>query len=203
MRMAGFSPVGRIACPPSHREAATLRDVPVLPARLETARLAARPPAPADARALLAVYEDADAVRWLYPDGVAPSVADMEHMVDVDLAHWRAHGFGRWVWVERDSGALVARCGPRLALLDRRADVEIHWSVRADRRRRGLAAEAAEAAIAACFDRLGVRCVTALTHVDNAASERVARAVGFGPERVVEHAGAPHTLHRRPGGGAP
>jgi RimJ/RimL family protein N-acetyltransferase len=176
--------------------------VPALPARLETARQAARPPTPDDARALLAVYEDADAVRWLYPDGLVPTVADMEHMVDHDLAHWRAHGFGRWVWVERDDGALVARCGPKLALVDGRADVEIHWSVRADRRRRGLAAEAAGAAIAACFERLGLRCVTALTHVDNAASASVARALRFAPEGVVEHAGAPHTLHRRGDHGA-
>jgi RimJ/RimL family protein N-acetyltransferase len=101
------------------------------------------------------------------------------------------------VWFERDGGALVARCGPRLALLGGVAEVEIHWSVRADRRRRGLAVEAAEAAIAACFDGLAVDSVTALTHVENAASERVARALGFTPERVVEHHGAPHRLHRR------
>ena len=171
--------------------------VAVLPTRVDTPRLRARPPAAADVPALLAVYEDPDSVRWLYGGGPRPRPEDIAHMVELDAAHWRAHGFGRWVWAEREGGALVARCGPKLALVEGRPDVEIHWSVRADHRGRGLAREAAGAAIDACFDDLGLASVTALTHVDNAASERVARALGFAPERVVEHAGAPHWLHRR------
>ena len=170
--------------------------MPDLPPRLDTDRLVARPPAPADVAALVAVYDDAESVRFLYA-GDPPGPADIAHMVATDTAHWHAHGYGRWVWFERDGGALVARCGPRLALLGDAADVEIHWSVRADRRRRGLAVEAAEAAIAACFDGLAVGSVTALTHVENAPSERVARALGFMREGVVEHHGAPHRLHRR------
>jgi RimJ/RimL family protein N-acetyltransferase len=171
--------------------------MPGLPERLATVRLVARPAAPADAAALLAVYDDPESVRFLYARGAPPGRADIAQMVDVDVAHWRAHGYGRWVWLERDGGALVARCGPRVAVLGGAAEVEIHWRVRTDRRRRGLAVEAAEAAIAACFDGLGVDSVTALTHVDNAASERVARALGFAPEGLVEHHGAPHRMYRR------
>jgi RimJ/RimL family protein N-acetyltransferase len=171
--------------------------MPRLPERLDTDRLVARPAAPADATALLAVYDDADSVRFLYGGGEPPGRADIAHTVEVDAAHWRAHGYGRWVWFERAGGALVARCGPKLALLAGGPEVEIHWSVRADRRGRGLAVDAAAAAIAACFDGLGIDSVNALTHVENAASERVARALGFAPERVVVHHGAPHRLHRR------
>jgi ribosomal-protein-alanine N-acetyltransferase len=170
----------------------------LVPPEIRSDRLTARPPAPGDVPALHALYRDADAVRWLSP-GAEPTEARIVEMVEVDLAHWRAHGFGRWVWCERDSGELVARAGPRLAVVGGCPDVEIHWSVRADRRRRGLAAEAAEAAVRACFDEPALRLdsVTALAHPDNAASHGVMRAVGFAYERPVEYHGAPHAVYRR------
>jgi|tagenome__1003787_1003787.scaffolds.fasta_scaffold19222476_1 ribosomal-protein-alanine N-acetyltransferase len=104
------------------------------------------------------------------------------------------------MWQERDTGEVVARCGPKLDLRGGRPEVDIHWAVRADRWRRGLAAEAAEAVVRACFQRLGAESVTAVVGVDNAPSQSLAVALGFAYERDVDHFGRPHRLYRRRAG---
>ena len=107
------------------------------------------------------------------------------------------------MWHERDTGEVVARCGPKLDLRGGRPELDLHWTVRADRHRRGLAAEATEAVVRACFAGLGAESVTAVVRVDNMASQALAQALGFAYEREVEHFGQPHRLYRRrrPGAG--
>jgi RimJ/RimL family protein N-acetyltransferase len=168
-----------------------------MPADMETIRLAARPPRAGDVAAMLAVYGDPSVAARLYPDARPRAEHEVAAMIDADLAHWAAHGFGRYVWVERASGEPIARCGPRFALIAGRPEVDVHWAVRPDRHRRGFAADAAETAIRACFDVLGVESVTARARVDNAASQAVMAALRFGYEREVEHLGDPHRLYRR------
>jgi [ribosomal protein S5]-alanine N-acetyltransferase len=171
--------------------------VPAMPAEIETTRLAGRPPRPGDVAAMHALYGDPAVAARLYPDARPRTEEEVRAMIEADLAHWAAHGFGRYVWAERATGAVVARCGPRLALIAGRPEVDVHWSVHPDRHRRGYAAEAAEAAIRACFDVLGLESVTARARFDNAASHAVMAALGFRYEREVEHLGDPHRLYRR------
>jgi RimJ/RimL family protein N-acetyltransferase len=168
-----------------------------MPTDLATSRLLARPPRTGDVAAMLAIYGSPDVAARLYPDGRPRTSAEVRAMIESDLAHWRAHGFGRLAWVERDTGELVARCGPKLAILGGRPEVDVHWTVRPDRHRRGYAREAVEAVVRACFAELGLESVTARARFDNLASEGVARAAGFAYERDVEHLGAPHGLFRR------
>jgi RimJ/RimL family protein N-acetyltransferase len=169
----------------------------MMPLELETARLVARPPRADDVPALLALYGDPVVAARLYPDGSPRTEAQLGPQLEADIAHWRAHGFGRFMWHERDTGEVVARCGPRHALCGGRPEIDLHWAVRADRHRRGFAAEAAEAVVRACFAALGVESVTAVVGVDNAPSQSLARALGFAYERDVEHFGMPHRLFRR------
>jgi RimJ/RimL family protein N-acetyltransferase len=168
-----------------------------MPTELETTRLVGRPPRTDDVPALLALYGDPGVAARLYPDGRPRTEAQLRPQLDADLAHRRAHGFGRFMWHERDSGEVVARCGPKLALRGGRPEIDLHWTVRADRHRRGIAAEAADAVVRACFAGLEVESVTATARVDNAASQALARALGFAYERDVEHLGGPHRLYRR------
>jgi [ribosomal protein S5]-alanine N-acetyltransferase len=171
----------------------------MMPLEIETPRLAGRPPRADDVPALLALYGDPAVAARLYPDGSPRTEAQLGPQLEADIAHWRAHGFGRFMWHERDTGEVVARCGAKLALRGGRPELDMHWTVRADRHRRGLAAEAAEAVVRASFDGLGAESVTAVVRVDNAASQAVARALGFAYERDVQHFGLPHRLYRRRG----
>jgi len=52
----------------------------------------------------------------MYPDSRPRTEAQLAPYLEADLAHWRAHGLGRFMWHERDTGEVVARCGPKLAL---------------------------------------------------------------------------------------
>jgi RimJ/RimL family protein N-acetyltransferase len=168
-----------------------------MPTEIETERLVGRLPRVADVDAMTAIYGHPDVAARLYPDGRPRTSNELRVMIDSDLAHWRAHGFGRLHWVERDSGAIVARCGIHHAIAGGRAELDTHWTVHPDRQRRGYAAEAAEAAVAACFAALGVESVTARARLDNAASQAVARSLGFAYERDVQHLGSAHHLYRR------
>jgi RimJ/RimL family protein N-acetyltransferase len=174
--------------------------VDAMPTTLETARLVGRPPRPGDVPALLALYGSPEVAARMDPDGRPRTEAQLRPGLAADLAHWEAHGFGRFMWHERDTGEVVVRCGPKLALRGGRPELDMHWTVRVDRHRRGLAAEAAEAVVRACFDDLGAASVTAVVRVDNAPSQALARALGFGYERDVEQFGQPHRLYRRRAG---
>jgi RimJ/RimL family protein N-acetyltransferase len=169
----------------------------MIPLELETPRLVARPPRPDDVPALLALYGDPVVAARLYPDGSLRTEAQLRPQLEADIAHWRAHGFGRFMWHERDTGEVVARCGPKHALCGGRAEIDLHWAVRADRHRRGLAAEAAGAVVRACFAGLGVESVTAMASLANTPSQGLARRLGFAYERDVEHLGTAHRLYRR------
>jgi RimJ/RimL family protein N-acetyltransferase len=168
-----------------------------MPTELETTRLVARPPRGDDVPAMLALYGSPEVAARLYPDARPRTEAQLRPQLEADLAHWRAHGFGRFLWHERDTGEVVVRCGSKLALRGGRPELDLHWTVRADRRRRGLAAEAARAVVRACFAGLEAGSVTAVVRVDNAASQGLARALGFAYEHEVEHLGSPHRLYRR------
>jgi RimJ/RimL family protein N-acetyltransferase len=168
-----------------------------MPTALETTRLVGRPPRADDVPALLALYGTREVAARMYADGRPRTEAQLGPYLAADLAHWQGHGFGRFMWHERDTGEVVARCGPKLALRGGRPELDLHWTVRPDRHRRGLAAEAVEAVVQACFDGLRAESVTAVVRVDNAPSQALARALGFAYERDVEHFGRPHRLYRR------
>jgi RimJ/RimL family protein N-acetyltransferase len=157
---------------------------------VRTARLIARRPRSGDAPALAAIYATPEAERWL-------PARDPVDMLARDLANWERDGFGRWYWEERDSGELVARCGPGPADIEGVAEVELHWSVRPDRFGRGYATEAAVAAAEAYLAEQQAASVVAFAHVGNLPSQAVARRAGFTREREFVLDGQPYVLYRR------
>jgi ribosomal-protein-alanine N-acetyltransferase len=164
---------------------------------VRTERLIGREPRRCDAPAIEAIYGEPEVARWTVPGGRPLGLAESTAMIDRDLAHWRAHGFGRWSWFAMDSSQLVARCGPKLLLLDGRPELELHWAVLPQAQGQGFAAEAAEAAAETCLHVLGAESVVAFAHAGNAASQGVASAAGLRFERPFELDGEPYVLFRR------
>jgi RimJ/RimL family protein N-acetyltransferase len=164
--------------------------------KLTTVRLVARPPLPGDADALVAIYRHPGVARWFWP-GRLPDDDDIATMLRRDREHWREHGFGRWYWAERGSGEVVAKCGPRFKVVEAAEEVSMHWAVRPDRHRRGIAAEAVEAAVTDAFRAVGCASLVAIAHVDNRASQALAERAGFRRERRVRDKGEPCALFRR------
>jgi RimJ/RimL family protein N-acetyltransferase len=163
--------------------------------QLTTVRLVARPPLPDDADALAAIYRHHGVARWFW--GRIPDDDDIATMLRRDRAHWRDHGFGRWYWVERGGEEVVAKCGARFKVVEGAEEVSMHWAVRPDRQRRGIAAEAVEAAVTDAFCVVGCASLVAIAHVDNRASQALAEHAGFRRERRVRDNGKPCVLFRR------
>ena len=122
-------------------------------------------------------------------------------MVDGQIARmaadWRTHGFGFYAFADRGSGALVARGGPHPQQVDGTEEVEIGWTVAADRWGEGLATELGAASLDVAFGPLGLVDVVSFTLPDNVASRRVMEKLGFAYERDILHAGRPHVLYRK------
>ena len=124
------------------------------------------------------------------------SAAETRRFLQANLAHWKRHGFGLFVFRERASGAFVGRGGLRHVEIDGGKEIELAYAVMADFWRQGLASEMAAAILRVAGDTIGSSDIVAFTLTTNAASRRVMEKLGFRFERDIVHAGLPHVLYR-------
>jgi RimJ/RimL family protein N-acetyltransferase len=163
----------------------------------QTRRLVARRPTPDDRALYHAHLTKPEVERWLRPSPLPPFDAPaLDELLDGDLAHWADHGFGPWILVERGRGSFAGRGGLAWTTVEGVAEIELPWSIEPRLHGRGLATEAAVAAVEQARE-LGFDHVIALTLPDNVASQRVAHKAGFEQDGECLHAGMPHLLFRR------
>ena len=163
--------------------------------RRRTARLLLRPPEDADLDALACMHADPVVMETL---GGVRSEAATATLLEVSREHWRQHGYGYWVAVDRESGRFAGRGGLRRVEIDGRDEVEIGYAFASDFWGRGLATELARESARVAFDELRLEALVCFTLPDNRASRNVMEKVGFGYERDFEWAGLPHVLYRLP-----
>jgi RimJ/RimL family protein N-acetyltransferase len=142
----------------------------------ESRRLFCRHVRADDVDALLAVYGDADAMRWV-GDGEPLTRAQCAEWVAVCARNYRTRGYGLSALVERASGDTIGFCG--LVHPAGQAEPELKYALRRDHWGRGLATEAARAMLAYARERLGLRHVIATAYPQNLASLRVLRNAGM------------------------
>jgi [ribosomal protein S5]-alanine N-acetyltransferase len=153
-----------------------------------------RPPESRDEANYRRLLFDAAVAPWLRPKPLRPfTEADPPALLVRDLRHWESHGWGPWV-VEED-GAFAGRAGLNTTRVAGEQAVEIAWALLGAAHGRGLATEAARAAVAAARD-LGLAEVVSFTLPGNAASRRVMEKAGLRFEREITHGGLPHVLYR-------
>lgn len=148
---------------------------------LETDRLILRGPRPADLAPFVDFYASEERTRF-NSGPLAPDVAARKFVALV--AHWRAHGYGRWIVEEAETGGYCGHAG--MLAPSRRIAPRLTWSLTATAEGRGIAFEAATAARAWAFKALGAPSLVSLVHPDNARSIALAGRLGA----VVEGAGA-------------
>jgi RimJ/RimL family protein N-acetyltransferase len=158
------------------------------PERVETDRLVLRRPGDRDRGAWLGIWTDPAVWAALMPGrGADPAfaLARFEHHLD----HWGRHGFGLWLAEERATRTIAGWCGaahpdfvPELA-----HEVEIGWTLRRPFWGRGLASEAAAAAVQTAFEHLTLERVIALVAPGNRRSLDVARRLGMEHDRDAVH----------------
>lgn len=162
----------------------------------QTRRLLARKPTEEDRALYHAHFSRPQVERWLRPSPLPPFNAQLiDELIDGDRTHWEDHSFGPWILIERETGAFAGRAGLAWTSVEGRAEVELPWSIEPHLHGRGLATEAAAAAIEWARD-LDFDQVVALTLPHNVASQRVAQKAGFCQDGECMHAGLPHLLFR-------
>lgn len=156
---------------------------------LTTDRLSIRPFALADRRAMQAIYDEPEVMRFIDTRGEDPST-----WVEGYVAHQRLHDYGFWAVEDRVTGELIGEAG--FGPLDGVGpELELGYLLRREAWGRGLATEVARVCMAAAFDGLGLEEVVAVVDVGNDASLRVLRKVGFAHERLREvHGRRQHVL---------
>jgi RimJ/RimL family protein N-acetyltransferase len=160
---------------------------------VETARLVGEPLCARHREGLLGILADPRVGAML---GGPATPADVDAHIATMEAHWREHGFGWYAWHDRETGALVARGGPKRAHVAGRDEVEIGWTVAPARWKQGLATELGAASIAHAFGPLGLADVVSFTLPSNVASRRVMEKLGFVYECDTDYRGWPHVLYR-------
>lgn len=144
--------------------------------RLDTERLVLRPFRADDIDAYAEMCADPEVMRYLSATGAVLSREDAWRQMAMFAGHWTLRGYGMWAIEERSSGQFVGRAG--LHYPEGWPDREVGWALRREHWGRGIAFEAARAAIACAFDTLGWRRIISLIHPENRRSIALAHRLG-------------------------
>jgi ribosomal-protein-alanine N-acetyltransferase len=138
--------------------------------RVETSRLRLRAFTPADLDELHLITRDPEVMRYI-GDGHPLTREETERNLSRIICAFRRRGFGRWALVRKETGALAGYCG--LSRGSEEFGVELAYLLAKSEWGKGLATEAASAALRYGFERLGLGAIAALTRPENARSRRV------------------------------
>lgn len=146
---------------------------------IETERLILRRfqrPEDRDAFALLAT--DHEVMQWL---GGVLTRPEADARIDRVEASWEVNGYGRYLVERRSDGAFLGWCGvmPAFETLPIAGAPEMGWRLVRDAWGEGYATEAAAAAIADGFQRMGFAQILAFTNPTNLRSQAVMRRLGM------------------------
>lgn len=127
---------------------------------------------------LLAVYGDADAMRWV-GDGLAISREQCEKWVEVTLGNYQRRGYGMFALEEKTTGRVVGFAG--LVHPGGQEEPEIKYAFLRSHWGQGLASEAAKGLVEYGQRAHGLNHIIATAAPANVASHQVLRKAGFTP----------------------
>ena len=163
--------------------------------RLTTERLLLRGFAPEDFEPYARMMADADVTRFL-GDGSPLSRAEAWRQMAMFVGHWVLRGYGLWAVEERATGQFLGRIG----CLEPEGfpAFEIAYTLAPWAWGKGYAREGAAASLRWARETLGRDEIVSVIRPANAASIRVATALGATPDGTVEFFGAPAVIYRYP-----
>lgn len=141
----------------------------------QTRRLVCRRIAPEDALAMLRVYGDSEAMRWV-GDGSVLDLAQCHEWISVTLHNYVAKGYGMFALECGQSGSVIGFCG--IVHPGGQTAAEIKYALHRAHWGQGLATEAVNALLEVA-PRLGLRQVIATTAPENLASHAVLQKAGM------------------------
>lgn len=151
---------------------------------LETTRLILRPWCPADIEPFHAVCSDPQVMHHV-GSGVPWSREQTNAFIDTAIATQEQLGYCRWAVIDKAADRLIGFCG----FVPTQDGGEIGWRLAVSAWGRGLATEAAQAALNYGFENLRFPRVTATVQSGNAASLRVTEKLGLQYQNRFQRAG--------------
>jgi len=155
-----------------------------------TDRLAWRPVQQDDLSHLVAIFSQ-PAVVAHRPDPTPETQDDCRRRLELELDHWRIHGFGRWAL--EYAGKVIGFGG--LGFRDSFAGLNLSYHLHPGYWRRGLAGEFAQAAVEIALYDLQAPQVIGLVRPVNQASQRVLEKAGLRFQRPITYGGHPGLLY--------
>jgi [ribosomal protein S5]-alanine N-acetyltransferase len=143
---------------------------------LETVRLSLRPFETGDLESLTSFFADPDATCYLPRATVSPRER-AQRMIKRVVEHWRRYDYGVWAAAAKLDGALVGYCG--LNWVPEADAVEIDYGLLQAYWGRGIATEAARAAIGFGFEQIKLDQIIGLVVPENVASRCVLEHLGM------------------------
>ena len=141
---------------------------------IETARLRLRMFTSDDLEDLKTALADPDVMSAL---GISPEL-DFSSIMSKIIELWHRDGIGRWAVVTKDDNKLIGLCGFRLL----EGEPELMYAIAKPFWGRGLASEAAKAALRFGFEEKKFERIVAITKYTNSASLRVLQRIGMRDE---------------------
>ena len=122
------------------------------------------------------LFADPEVMRYL-PGGQPLPRERLDGLVERNQAHWERHGYGTWVVRDLTTTELIGQCG--LRHLEEIVQTEVFYALARHSWGRGLATEAARAAVQFGFDRARLERIVAFAVPENVASRRVLDHLGM------------------------
>jgi RimJ/RimL family protein N-acetyltransferase len=113
--------------------------------------------------------------------GIPWSDETIRSFVDRQIKMYRDRGFCRWKLMEKQSGSLIGFCG--VGTWRDNPELEIGWWLGRRYWGRGLATEAARAALRDVFERIKLERVISVAMTENVRSTRIMEKLGLALER--------------------
>jgi RimJ/RimL family protein N-acetyltransferase len=154
-----------------------------------TGRLLLRRWRPEDAEPMAALNADPEVMRFI-GDGAPSTRAGSDELLGRFEREWDERGFGLWAVEEHAApGVLLGFCGLTVPMFlpPVLPAVEVGWRLARPAWGRGVATEAARAALAFGFEQHGMRQIIAVVHPANDRSLRVCAKLGMQPRRDQLH----------------
>lgn len=148
------------------------------PSALRTRRLLLRRPVADDAQEVLRLHRDPLAIAHNPSDRLTDE-AEARDLLGRWIRHWEDRGIGYWVVSQREQPNVLGFCGVKAMTLHGRPVANLLYRLDPDYWGRGVASEAASAAVTRALRHWPDRPVIARIRPDNQASARVAIKSGL------------------------
>ena len=150
----------------------------------ETPCLRCRRLVPEDLKALLEVYGDAEAMRWV-DDGSPLTEADARAWLEVTENNYLKRGYGMFALEERTTHQVIGFCG--LVHPGGQQEAEVKYALLRTYWGRGLATEAVRELLKYGADSHGLTRIIATVDPENLASQKVLAKVGMAKTELREN----------------